>query len=317
MASGIIPHAPEWLKLEEAFGFKPLVLGTPQEMREQYAAWCGLNLASTPPIGDDVSFEDHQIDSELMVRVYSPKEKKEQGAVGIKFFAGGWTIGSLESEHYLSYLFAQQTNTVIVAVNYRLAPEHKYPAAHDDAKRSLSWVIANATALGVSPEKIYTMGTSAGGQMALSLALSSLDSKYNIKGVVALVPVTVHPDAIPAELKSEFTPEKNPHCSLLSYESMAVFYETYGAPPNHPEFSILINENLARLPRTYLAVCGKDPLRYDGLALAKVMKEKGAEVQMDLFEGLPHIFWSCPGFELTPPALEKMVQGMKWVIESI
>jgi versiconal hemiacetal acetate esterase len=186
-----------------------------------------------PPVDTSVKSKDIQIKSNLKVRIYHPPEATGYDPLGVYYHGGGWVLCDLESEDAICRLISKALNMVIVSVDYRLAPKHKYPAALDDCTDAYLWAVANAAELGTRNTKIAIIGGSAGGNLAIGSALKLTDEGKGdgIGGVVALVPVTVHPDAVPADLKGKYTSyEENAELTLNTKSAMLEFWSEIAIP---------------------------------------------------------------------------------------
>lgn len=148
----------------------------------------------------------------IPVRIYRPSSPPSGGSPLVVFYhGGGFCLGGLENEELNCRLFAQKLGCVCVNVDYRLAPEHKFPTAVLDSWDVLQWTAANTKRLGADPSKGFIIGgTSAGGNIAAALALLARDEKLDppLTGVSLLIPALTDANAVPEEYKSE----------ILSYE---------------------------------------------------------------------------------------------------
>lgn len=174
-----------------------------------------------------VRSEDKQITPEVTVRIYTPPDYTGGKPAGLFIHGGGWVFGDLESEDGFARAVAKGAGLVLVSVDYRLAPAHKYPAALDDCLAAFQWVMSNSSYLNTAPGQVFTIGGSAGGCLALGVALKLIDAGHgeSVKGVVALVPVTIHPDACPPESKSSYTAyEDNADLTINTNSAMRTFF---------------------------------------------------------------------------------------------
>jgi versiconal hemiacetal acetate esterase len=182
---------------------------------------------SFPTPDTTVTAEDKKISADVTVRIYTPSGYAGGKPVGLFSHGGGWVFGDLEGEDDLCRHVAKKAGVVVVSVDYRLAPKHRYPAALDDCLAAYHWCMENASSLNTTPGQVFTIGGSAGGGLALSVALKLIDEGLgdSVKGVVSLVPVTVHPDACPAHLKSKYTAyEENAEFTINTTSAMRAFF---------------------------------------------------------------------------------------------
>lgn len=174
-----------------------------------------------------VKTEDKKISPDVTVRIYTPPNYTGGKPAGLFIHGGGWVFGDLDGEDACCRSVATDSGTVLVSVDYRLAPKNKFPAALDDCLTAYHWIIKNTGYLNTTLGQVFTIGGSAGGGLALGVALKLIDAGLGetVKGVVSLVPVTVHPDACPAELKSEFTSyDVNAENTMNTTSAMRAFF---------------------------------------------------------------------------------------------
>lgn len=154
-----------------------------------------------------VNTEDRTIEGGLKVRIYTPEGYKGGKPAGVYFHGGGWAMGDLDGDDAFCRSISKLGGVVLVSVEYGLAPQNKHPGLINDCYKGLQWTLKNAEQIGGVQGKIFTAGVSAGGQLALGLALKAIDEGLgdSIVGVVAEVPATVNPKAVPEELKSKYT----------------------------------------------------------------------------------------------------------------
>jgi len=154
-----------------------------------------------------VKIEDKEIAPNLKVRIYTPPNHVGNKPVVVFYHGGGWAMGDLNGEDYELREMCRDTGLVIVSTEYRLAPQNPYPAGLDDCITAYKWVLQSSSSLNTMPNQVITCGTSAGGNLALAVALKLIDAgeSSTLKGVVTIAPVTVMRDAVPEELKSKYT----------------------------------------------------------------------------------------------------------------
>jgi acetyl esterase/lipase len=220
----------------------------------------------------------------VRVRVYTPREL-EGLLPGIVFMhGGGYVIGSVDSHHDMAVLAALTAEAVVVSVDYRLAPEHPYPAALEDCYSALNWLRADADSLGVDPARIVVSGISAGGGLAAGLALMARDRG----GPAVLAQCLAQPslDDRPRTRSRQTyvdTPVWSADSNRLSWQSYlggASGVSPYAAPARAVE--------LAGLPPAYLAVCELDALRDEGIGYATRLLAAGVPVELHVYPGTFH-----------------------------
>jgi acetyl esterase len=204
---------------------------------------------------------------------------------------GGWVTGSLNSHDRLCRLLAQRIRALVVAVDYRCAPEHVYPAALDDVARAWKWVRANARALGADGMHFGVVGDSSGGNLAASLTLRlRADGAPQPRLQVLLYPAL---DATCARSSyRQFATGFN-----LSAAQMAWYWDTYraGADARAPELSPLAARDLSGLAPAVIAVAEHDVLRDDGLEYAQRLASDGVAVELIRCQGMIHGFLRWTG----------------------
>jgi acetyl esterase len=223
------------------------------------------------------------------VRIYRPVGAAADALLpGLVYFhGGGWVIGDLETHDVLCRQLTAEARVSVVAVDYRLAPEHKFPAAADDAWAATRWLVANAARLGIDAKRLAVGGDSAGGNLAAVVALMARDAGApSIACQVLLYPVT---DA------STESPSYRAFADgyLLTLDSMRWFIDHYLASndqANDWRVSPLRAASLAGLPPTLILTAGFDPLRDEGEAYARALRDAGVRVDYSCYGGMIHGF---------------------------
>lgn len=205
----------------------------------------------------------------------------------VYFHGGGWTIGDLDTCDSVCRFLAANVPATVLSVAYRLAPEHPFPAAIDDALAAFRWASTESARLGVDPSRIAVAGDSAGGNLAAAVSLLARDDGGPSPAMQALIyPIT---DAVGGQ-QSRDTYAKG---FLLSKADMD-WFEGHYLPPGvdhaDPRVSVLRADDLAGLPPAYMATAGFDPLRDEGEAYAARMQEAGVTVALRRHPGLIHGF---------------------------
>jgi acetyl esterase len=276
-------------------GGKPLHESSPEEARELGKAIA--DLAGPAPAMARAS--DHQVPVEggtIGVRVLVPR----QGARGVIVYlhGGGWVIGSIDEYDTMARKLAERTSCAVVNVDYRLAPEHRYPTAVEDCWAALSWTAGQLTAIAGRPDvPLIVAGDSAGGNLAAVMALRARDRGGPELALQVLVyPVT---DAN-FETASYVDPENE---LLLTRDAMVWFWDHYVPDASRraePDASPLRAESLAGLPPAVVLTAEHDVLRDEGEAYARRLEEAGVPVDFKRHTGQTHGFFSIlmlPGSE--------------------
>lgn len=247
-----------------------------------------------------VTTEDRKIpgpESPLAVRVYRPRDRREGGLV--YFHGGGFALGSIESHDGVCRVLAERARATVISVEYRLAPEHPYPAAVLDAVAATRWVLENAESLGLAPGAVAIGGDSAGGNLS---AVVSLALRGEARRPV--FQLLVYPAV-------DFTRSHRSHALfaeglLLTKRSIDWFLERYLTGRDlhrDPRVSPIFAEDLAGLPPAFVVTAGFDPLRDEGCAYADRMREAGVKVEHVCAEGMLHGFFNMGGVVRAADAL--------------
>ncbi|KAH8691877.1 carboxylesterase, partial [Talaromyces proteolyticus] len=307
---------------EEATGGRFLLKGNVSEIRRQYSKLGEtLKLFAKPGPKNIDNAEDYEIRPGVQVRVYKPQEREGILPVGVYCHGGGWALGDLNSEDTLCRILCVSVPTVLVSVKYRLAPEHKYPAGLDDCEFAYKWAVDNVEMISGNKNRFYSIGGSAGGNLAIAMALRTLEwegPRIN-KGLIGIAPITVDPSVVPVEFKQRFEESlaKNTDSSMIDIPVMETFRAAYGVSSrSDPFFSVLLHKNLDALPTTYLVACEKDPLGEDPQMFHEALLRARVTSKLDYYAGYPHYFWTFP-VQKTNEFNENLILGVKWVIESM
>ncbi len=230
----------------------------------------------------------------LPVRVYRPDPPVRSPAAdpgppaAVFFHGGGWVLGGLGSHDTLCRELARRAGVVLVAVDYRLAPEHPYPAGLDDCAAATRWVAEHAADLGADGSRLAVVGDSAGASLAAGVALRARDEG----GVAVAFQVLAYPALDPAmDTKSYAANADDPFLSRGEMESYWSVYlggsspDSYAAPALAPD--------LAGLPPAYVLVAGRDVLRDEGIAYAERLAAAGVAVQLRRRDEMVHGFLLC------------------------
>jgi acetyl esterase len=280
----VTPEVQTILDLIAAAGTPPVQLSA-TEMREQYAA---LNLIGSK--AEMTSITDHTVPGpagDVPVRVYVPTPDPGPRPVLVYFHGGGWVIGDIETHDGTVRSIAAASGVTVVSVDYRLAPEHPFPAAIDDCVAAVRWVVANAGDLDVDATRLAVGGDSAGGNLAAAVALQTTRSGDQ-KPVMQLL---LYP-AVDATRRRR-SRELFGNGFLLTDHDMTWFMDQYSPVESErgdPRLSVLLADDLTELPTAYVVTSGFDPLRDEGEAYAKALSDAGVPVVARRFPDLIHGF---------------------------
>jgi len=245
-----------------------------------------------PPV-DPTLMVEHVVDQKINdpggkipIRLYYPKGDSPFPVV-VYFHGGGWVIGNLDTHHAFCHALSKSSGCLVVAVDYRLAPEYRYPAAVEDAYAATCWVAENAEAIQADNRRIAVLGDSAGGTQATVVAMMARDhGKPHITLQVLVYPITDYNFDTPSYLK-------NADGYMLTRDLMIWFWKQYlenkeGA--DDPYISPLRADNLSHLPETLILTAEYDPLCDEGEAYARRLQEAGVKVKLTRYDGMIHGF---------------------------
>jgi len=267
-------------------GAKPLHELTPEEARGVTSA-LGELFGPGPDVAksDDVQVPTPDGDN-ITVRVLIPEG--EIRALVVYYHGGGWVIGNIDEFDNLTRILANSLHAAVVNVEYRLAPEHRYPAAVNDAWTALQWANEHMTEIAGSAVPLVVMGDSAGGNLSAVVAQKAKATGLELASQVLIYPVT------DADLDNgSYTDPQNQ--LLLSRESMIWFWDHYAPDPAsrlNPDASPIRAGDLTGLAPAIVLTAEHDPLRDEGEAYADRLREAGVPVEHRRFPGQMHAFFT-------------------------
>lgn len=223
----------------------------------------------------------------IHIRIYTPKSGNGPFPVIVYYHGGGFVIANLDVYDATPNILADQCEAVVVSVAYRLAPEHKFPTAHEDAWAAYQWVINNAASIKGDPKKIAVAGESAGGNLAVNTGIMARDKSLQLPVAI----LAVYPVAGNDMNTASYT--KNANAKPLNKAMMAWFVKNYlsgMAQAKDPRIN-LVAANLKGLPPTTIITDEIDPLQSEGQKLADQLKAAGVETDNMNFDGVTHEFF--------------------------
>lgn len=240
-----------------------------------------------PPTNVDTAGKDIPVDGgNIHLRVYTPKSTGPFPVV-VYYHGGGFVIANLDVYDASARTLADKLGAVVVSVAYRLAPEHKFPVAHNDAFAAYKWVVDNAAAIKGDAKKIAVAGESAGGNLAMNVAIAARDNKVAAPvHVLAVYPVASNDMSSPSYVKYAAA-------KPLDKPMMQWFVKNYlnnMGEAKDPRIN-LVAANLKGLPSTTVITAQIDPLQSDGLMLADKLKAAGVTVDSKNYDGVTHEFF--------------------------
>lgn len=261
------------------------------------------------PLLPEVGSEDRTIEGPagpLAVRIYRPADSGPEPLPVVLFFhGGGWVVGDLDTYDNAGRQHAAGAGAVVVSVDYRLAPEHPYPAAVDDVWAATQWAVRNAAEFGGDPSRLAVAGDSAGGNLAAVVALLARDAGIDLMLQLLWYPATTWDTSLPSFAENADAP-------ILATSSVAGFSRWYAGHvdlASAPETLIPARAaSLAGVAPAYIAVAGYDPLRDDGKRYGELLAAAGVPVEVDDAETLVHGYLGYDG--VVPAATEAVACGL-------
>ncbi|SER86666.1 alpha/beta hydrolase [Psychrobacillus sp. OK032] len=245
---------------------------------------------------------------EIGLRIYTP-EGKGPFPVFVYFHGGGWALGDLEIIDPILRWVTNETNTLVVSVDYRLAPEYKFPIPAEDCYAATKWVSENISQYNGNPKQIAVGGDSAGGNLAAVVPLMSKDrGGPNIALQVLLYPVTNNS----FDTKSYLENGKGNYLETSAMHWFSKQYFNNEEDKLNPYASPLLAKDLSGLPAALIFTAEYDVLRDEGEAYAERLKEAGVPVNLTRFDGQIHgFFWMPVIMDDAKKALEKINNAFK------
>jgi len=285
------PDADAVYKAFQEAGRPPYETLTAPEAREFYMA---ARFVSNPDPPELQSVEPLSIPAPygaIPARTYTPKKLRKTSGLApclVFFHGGGWVIGNLDTHDVVCRKLAEEGELIVISVDYRLAPEHKFPAAVDDSIIATKWIAANGAELGIDPSRLIVGGDSAGGNLAAVVSLTARDEGGpDIAGQLLIYPST--------DMSRKHASHKEAETSILLTHSVIVwFLNHYLGDADIADWraSPARAKSLASLPPAYVLTVGGDPLRDEGDEYAARLKEAGVRVTYRHFAGQFHGFFT-------------------------
>ncbi|MES2259980.1 MAG: alpha/beta hydrolase [Pseudomonadota bacterium] len=265
--------------------------GTPAQARERMRRAI-LAARERSPLPVVASIENRLAEADgasVPVRIYRPVGARRQRPTIVFFHGGGFVLGSAELMDDMACKLCRDIDAVVVSVDYRLAPENPFPAAHDDAMTATAWAVRKVSMLGGDPARIAVAGESAGGNLAASAALIARDRGWGISAQLLIVPGTdMARDTTVLEASNHDAPMLSP--SDLR-DIVRLYMGTNGAPLDAFPPSPMHAADFSGLPPAVIAVAGHDLLCGEGRAYAERLQAAGVPVRLHCFDDMFHPFF--------------------------
>jgi len=291
LSGQVHPQVAAHLAQMDAMNPPPIEALTPEQVRVGFGMQMKMTAGPATPVAQVRDLTLPGPGGAIAARLYRPSV---DGVLpGLVFFhGGGWVIGDLDSHDDLCRDLAAQAGCAVLAVDYRMAPEHPFPAAAEDAIVAADWAAANARQLGIDPARLAVGGDSAGGNLAAVAALAARDAGRPLAAQLLIYPVT--------DL-SRLEGESYAACGEgygLTAGAMVWFRDHYlsnAAAARDWRVSPLLAEDLRRLPPTLVVTAEFDVLRSEGEAYAKRLADAGVPTTLARYDGMIHGFASMAG----------------------
>jgi acetyl esterase len=272
------------------------------ELRENVIVFAEAGAGPAQPVA---RVEDRELDTDagpLWARGYTPSTDAEPLPMIAYFHGGGWVFMGIDTHDRVCRRLANATGALVVSIDYRLAPEHRYPAALDDCEAATAWLAAHAADLGGDPSRLAVAGDSAGGNLAAAVAL-----RARIAGPALAAQVLVYPVTDAGQDTGSYRDFATGF--LLTAEDMAFFWECYLGPDGDPLDAFaapLQAADLGGLPPALVLTGEYDPLRDEGEAYAHRLDGFDVPVELHRYDGVTHGFLGMDA--LVPAADEAMAR---------
>ena len=266
---------------------------SPAEAREDFRKFSEFAAPKDLPIGK----VENITAGTIPLRSYTPVAGGTELLPAIVYFhGGGFVLGDLDSYDALCRTLANESGCRVIAVDYRLAPEHRFPCAVDDAFAAVQWVESNAAELLVDANRIAVAGDSAGGNLA---AVVCQKAKENRNSPQIAFQLLIYP-ALRLLVKRHSVPETDPRRAGFPLDVRTLnwfhsYYVSEGTDPDDPRLSPVLATDFAGLPPAYIVTAGLDPLRADAIAYAERLKQAGVAVVLVDYPTMIHGFFSMQG----------------------
>ncbi|MDT3433330.1 alpha/beta hydrolase [Haloarcula sp. 1CSR25-25] len=308
MASTLNPQVQEYLHGLSEQGLPPLYRLPLAEARETYR---DLSVPDQPPepVGSVTDRTVPGPNGEVPIRIYRPTGDEPRPALAF-FHGGGWMLGGIETHEALCRALTNAADCVVVAVDYRLAPEHRFPDGLEDCYAATQWLAANAEEIGATPGALAVAGDSAGATLAFGVSLLARD-----RGDPSIdYQVLAYP---PTEFGFETDSyEENAQGYFLTRKDMERFWNGYirsELDGDHPYAAPLQADRLDGLAPTFLLTCGFDPLRDEGRALADRLDAAGVPTRHVQYDDMIHGFLTM----LADPELDRAREAIDEIGDAV
>ncbi|MCX8277505.1 MAG: alpha/beta hydrolase [Dehalococcoidia bacterium] len=280
------PQVKDLMDRRAALGFADFRDVTPAVARANAVAAKATIPSDQEPVGEITERSIAGPVGEIPIRIYRPTTEGPHPLIML-FHGGGWVIGDLDSEDSTSRGLVNRVNAVLISVDYRMAPEVRFPGAPEDCYAATVWAVQHAEELGIDASNIAVAGTSAGGNLSAAVALMARDrGGPTIKHQVLFCPVIDHDFERPSVIA-------NAEGYGLTRDGMIWFWDQYIGPdgdPLHPYASPIRAKDLSRLADATVIAAQYDPLLDEAADYASALKDAGNDVTFTEYKGMTHGF---------------------------
>ena len=276
-------------------GAGPIHLGTPTKVRAGPTPTDAVKAVMTAR-GMSIAPDPSVVTRELAygrnawqkARIYSPAgATNRQRPLIVYYHGGGWVIGDLDVYDSAPRMLAKQLGAVVVSVEYRHAPEYKFPAQHDDSFNAYRWVLSNARAWGGDVNRMAFAGESAGGNLAVSTAIAARDNRLPMpRHILSIYPIAASNPALPSRVvNANAKPLATPDLQWFAH-----YFSRRLSDTQDPRIN-LVRSNLRGLPPVTIVSAEIDPLLSDGISLTTALRRAGVPVAQRTYPGVTHEFF--------------------------
>ena len=282
------PEAKASLEKQAAMGLPAQHEVSPEEARAMSESQPRIPGPEVASVSDVAAPGPH---GDVPVRVYVPiTDDTTPLPVCVWFHGGGWVVGSIATNDPTCRALADASGAIVVSVDYRLAPEHRFPIPLDDCYAATEWAAANAASFGGDPARLAVAGSSAGGNLAAAVALRARDEGK---------PRLAHQSLICPVVDNDFTRASyiaNGEGYGLNYDTMVYFWQCYvrdEADASNPYVAPMAAGDLSGLASAFVLTCEYDPLRDEGEAYAERLREAGVPTKLSRYDGQVHALFNA------------------------
>jgi acetyl esterase len=226
---------------------------------------------------------------DIPIRIYTP-QGKGPFPVLIYFHGGGFILGNIEYQDSITRSISEKASVIVISVEYRLAPEHPFPAGLNDAYEAVKWASRNSKTINADPERLAVAGPSAGGNLAAAVSLMSRDKSPGLIDFQVLIYPVINLAEFNTASYNNFAKGYNLTRQKMKYSR--ALYITNKADLTNPYVSPIYAENFSNLPPALIIGAGFDPLRDEGKAYSNKLKEAGIDVTYIIYDTMAHGFIS-------------------------